>query len=263
MNSAQKQYTNELKKKFGYYATWNPGVPLSLGDIGIMKKNVFTRIGGLEDFNINFEIRPDLTKSPLEHSTQGSVIITTKLSGTAAPLDSSLTELDAGIIVEFKKENSTYFKAINTTTPSIKNTIELGERIIELYKEGKWNKDWMIITELVEAESATIIISNNSNSKIELKANGNIGAMNIDIADAGFQFSPQFTRGLDTNIISAEGLTPLFKIMGIKTSWFTPPSFKANSVGGMDFITPSNAKNEFNNNLFFGEIDDLIEENEI
>lgn len=260
MSSAQKQYTNEMKKKFGYYATWNPGLPLKLGDIGILKKNIFTRIAGLNDFNIDFDIRQDDTKSPLEHSTQGSVTITTKLSGTIAPQGSVLTDLDAGIIVEFSKENSTLFKAINTTTPSIQNAISLGDKIIGLFKEGKWDKDWVVITELVEAESATIIISNKSNSKIELKANANIGAANFDIADASFEFSPQFSRGLETKIISSEGLTPLFKIMGIKTRWFAPPIFKANSVRGLDFITPYNAKNEYRDNLYFDEIDDLAED---
>lgn len=64
MASAQGQYTNEMKKKFGYYATWNPGVPLKLGDIGTFSDNVFTRLSNLTDRGIEFEIRPDETKTP-------------------------------------------------------------------------------------------------------------------------------------------------------------------------------------------------------
>ncbi len=257
MSSAQNQYTNEMKRKFGYYATWNPGVPLKLGDIGIFKRNVFTRISGLDDFNISFEVRPDTTKTPLEHNSQGSVTITTKLSGTVAPQGSVLTDIDAGIIVEFSKENSTLFKANNTVTPSIKDTIQLGKEIISLFKEGKWDKNWVVITELVEAESATIIISNTSNSKIELKANANVGAANFDIADAKFEFSPQFTRGLETKIISAEGLTPLFKVMGMKTRLFAPPIFRSNSFKALDKVTPHSAQNEYKDSLYFEEITDL------
>ena len=69
MTSAQEQYTDEMKKKFGYYAIWNPGVPLKLGDIGIFKDNAFTRISDLESLGIDFETRNDETKTPLEHNS--------------------------------------------------------------------------------------------------------------------------------------------------------------------------------------------------
>lgn len=260
MASVQQQYTSEMKKKFGYYATWNPGVPLKLGDIGIFKKNVFTRVAGLQDFNISFDIRPDDTKTPLEYNSSGNVTVTTKLSGTVAPQGSVLNNLDAGIIVEFGKEKSTLFKANNTTTPSIQNTIRLGEQIIELFKAGKWDKNWVVITELVEAENSTIIISNTTNGKIELKANADIGAANFDIANGKFEFSPQFSRGLETKIISAEGLTPLFKAMGLKTRLLAPPIFKTQAFQPLDTVTPDSAKNEHRDTLYFGEITDLDEE---
>lgn len=256
MASAQEQYTDEMKKKFGYYATWNPGVPLKLGDIGIFKDNSFTRISDLESLEITFEIRPDTTKTPLEHNSQGSVTVTTKVSGTVAPQGSVLASADAGFVVEFSKENSTLFKANNTTTPSIKDTIKLGNEIIKLYKEGKWNKSWVIITELVEAENATVIISNSSNGKIELKANANIDAPTIDIADAKFDFSTQFSRGLETKILSAEGLTPLFKVMGMKTRLFLPPIFKSTSMKAFDLLTPATAKAEHKDDIYFGYISD-------
>jgi hypothetical protein len=245
-----------MKKKFGYYATWNPGVPLKLGDIGTFNDNVFTRLSNLADMGIEFEIRPDETKTSLEHYSEGSVSVTTKLSGTAGPQGSVLTNLDTGIIVEFSKENSTLFKANNTTSPSIKDVIKLGEQVLKLYREGKWNKNWVIVTDLVEAESATIIISNNSNSKIELKANANIDAPTFDIADAEFKFSTQFSRGLETQIISAEGLTPLFKVMGIKTRIFLPPIFSTKKVRAFDLITPETASKEYKDEIYFGYISD-------
>ncbi|MDO7173713.1 hypothetical protein [Mariniflexile sp. AS56] len=243
-----------MKKKFGYYATWNPGVPLKLGDIGTLNNNVFTRLAGLSDRGIDFEVRTDDTKTPLEHSSQGSVSVTTKLSGTVAPQGSSLANLDVGIIAELSKENSTLFKANNTTSPSIKDNIKLGEQILNLYREGKWNKNWVIITELVEAETVTVIISNNSNSKIELKANANIEAPTIDIADADFKFSTQFSKELETKIISAEELTPLFKVMGMKTRIFLPPIFKTQKVMAFDLVTPESATNKYKDEIYFGYI---------
>lgn len=261
MNSAQKQYTNEMRRKFGYYATWNPGLPLKLGDYGLMKNNIFNRISNIEKLNIKFETREDNNNVDLEHNSNGSVALTTKLSGAIPPIGSVLEILDAGIIVEFLKKKSTLFKANKTKTPSIEDVTKLGDEIIKLYKAGKWNNRWVIITELIVAESATILISNTSSGKIELKANAKIDLPNIDIADATFNFSTLFSRGLVTNIIANEGLTPLFKIMGMKTNILNPQNFEPISASDkLDLITPESVGLINKNNIFFGELsnEDLI-----
>jgi len=48
MKSIGEQYINEMYDKFGYRATWEPNLSLSLGDIGILENNVFTRIPSLK-----------------------------------------------------------------------------------------------------------------------------------------------------------------------------------------------------------------------
>jgi hypothetical protein len=260
MNGPQEQYTDDMKNHFGYYATWNPGAPLKLGDIGTIKDNVFTKIADLDSRGITFGTRDDTTKTDLEYSSKGSITTTAKLSGTVAPQGSILTNLDAGIIVEFQNENSTLFKANGTLTPTIKDTIKLGNEVLDLYRNGKWNKSWVIITELVTADSSTILISNSSNGRIELKANANIDAKNFDIADAKFDFSTQFLKGLDTKIIAKEGLTPLFKVMGIKTSIFLPPIFKSHGLSADDLLTPESAKHEHKDQIYFGYISEDVNE---
>ncbi len=62
MKGPQEQYTDEMEKYFGYYATWNPGLNLALGDIGTFKDNVFTKISDLDSFGVKFEVRDDPTK---------------------------------------------------------------------------------------------------------------------------------------------------------------------------------------------------------
>src|SRR5688572_12513976 len=216
----QEQYTDDLRKRFGYYATWLPGTPLSLGDVGLVKDNVFTRVANIEDFKIKFEKLTDDSPDDLEYSSKGSVSVTAKLSGTVTPEGSSLGKLDAGFIVEFQNENSILFKANQAKIGLIKNTNTLGDQVLRLYEEGKWNKHWVVITELVKSESATILISNSANGKIELKANASVDAPKLDIADAKFELGAIFSKGLETKIIAQTGLTPLFKVKGIKTRIF-------------------------------------------
>lgn len=249
-----RAYTKELKRQFDYFATWLPSTPLALGDIGILKQNAFTKIANLSDYGIAFEIEKDPTPSNLEYSSKGAVSITLKASGSAAPEGSSLAKADAGVSIEFSKENAIYFKANHTTSPAIQNQIELGNQIIELYKKGEWNKEWLVITELVNAESGTILIANSSEGKIELKANAEVEVSNLDLADASLQLGLTYSKDVSTSIIAEKALTPLFKASKIKDNIFQKPSFSIKSVQPMELITPSMARNE-KDVVVFGEAD--------
>ena len=256
-----RKYTKELKRQFGYLATWLPGTPIELGDIGILRNYQFTKISHLSNFGINFEIVPDETKSDIEHSSSGVVSITTKAAGTIAPQGSALGELEAGIIVEFSKENAIYFKAIGTTSPSIKDQISLGKTIVSLYKEGKWDKEWSVVTEKVDTHNSTILISGSSNGKIELKAKGEIEAAKLDIADAELGFELKFSKDLSTKIIAQESLTPLFKASRLNSRIFAPPVFRLNKIRSIDLMTPDKAKIN-DEQLFFEEADFDYDDND-
>lgn len=257
-----KNYTRELYKQFQYIPAWLPSTPYELGDIGLLRGKEFTKIGNLSDqkFKLKFDIEYDTTKSQIEHSSKGAVTISTKASGTTAPQGSTLGKIDAGITVEFSKENAILFKAKGILNHTIKDQIHLGDEILKLYAAGKWDKDYVIITELVVADSATILISSSKNGKIELKANGNAQAGSIDIADANFNFSSTFTKDLSTNIIADNGLTPLFKVAKVRNRIFAPPVFSMNKVSSKRLMETDYAvlQNEL---LYFGEVefdDELI-----
>lgn len=231
-----------------------PGAPLELGDIGILKNNEFTKVSGLKNEGIEFEIEDDITKSDLEHATNGAVSITTKLSGSIPAAGSVLADVDAGFTVEFSQQNAILFKANGTVIPRIDDQIKLGREIISRYQQGKWDKDWVVITELVKADSSTIIISSSANGKVELKAKANITAAKLDIADADLNLECTFSKDLSTKIISEQGLTPLFKISRIKSRLFLPPVVRARRIAPIDFMTPEKSINS-PELLYFDEAD--------
>lgn len=258
-----RSYTRELYKQFKYLATWLPGVPLALGDIGLMKGKEFTKIGNLSDkkFNIKFDIENDTTKSEIEHSSKGAVTLSIKASGATPSQGSTLGKVDAGATIEFSKENAVLFKANGTLNHTIKDQISLGSQILNLYKNGQWDKDYVIITELVVADSSTILISSSKKGKIELKAKSKITSGNIDIADASFGFTNTFTKDLSTKIIAKEGLTPLFKVSKVRSRFLQPSIFSMNKVYSEKMLNKNYSvlNNEL---LYFGELEfeDFFEE---
>ena len=249
-----RKYTNELYKQFKYLATWLPGTPMELGDIGVLNGKEYTKLANLADLGIKFDIENDDSKADIEHSSKGSVSLTTKASGTASPEGSSLGEIDAGITVNFSKENAILFKANGTTNPAIQNQIILGDAILKLYKEGKWDKDWVVITELVKATSATILISSSKSGKIELKAKGSAKAGSLDIADVDAGLELSYSKDLATKIIAEKGLTPPFKASKVKTRIFKSPIFKTTETYSVELMS-ENGKSINHNSNYFGELE--------
>jgi hypothetical protein len=235
--------------KFGYFAIWLPTVGLKLGDIGVIKgglkiwghevtkSNEFVRMTTLEKKGIDFEIRSDNTPGNFEYSSAKNT--TFKVEGSAPLKGWTLAKADAGAVIEFGDEAGVVFKANNVLNPSIEDKTALGEEILKRYDKREWNEDWVIITELCQVNSATIIISSGGGGKIELKANGQINAGNINIADVNANFQTVYSKNIHTRIIAEEGLTPLFKVQGIKYKGIIigKPTFEAISKLGLSSRT--------------------------
>ncbi len=264
MAKAWEQYSNEMFKKFGYMATWTPGVQMELGDVGVVKDKLFTRITTLKNLGIPFNIRPDTSKESQKHSSSGSVSITFKAAGKAPAVGSVLTEAEAGFSIEFKKSKATVYEALGCLAPSIDDQVAIGKRIRQLADQGDWNKDWAVITELVTADSATVLISNSSSAKIELSASGAVTAGTVSLADVSAGLQIAFSKDMQTVLVSQAGLTPLFKARALKSNGPIGPLFKSENLAALsafDVASPNSFAGS--EDLYFGYIDyDLTGEDE-
>jgi hypothetical protein len=265
MAKAWDQYTKEMFQKFGYMATWTPGVQFELGDVGVVKDRLFTRITSLKNLGIDFKTREDKTEETQKHSSSGSVSILFKAAGKAPAVGSVLTQAEAGFTIDFKKSKSTVYEAVGCVAPMIDDQVAVGKRILEMYQQGTWNKDWAVITELVQAKSATVLISNSSSSKIELSASGTFTGGAASLADVNAKLEMAFSKDMMTTLISQAGLTPLFKARAVKSNGPIGPLDKANAISGslsaLDFATPGDSIRS--EDLFFGYLEyDLVGEDD-
>jgi len=218
--TAIKQYTRELNKQFKYIPTWLPGTPLKLGDIGTFKRNQFIRRSDLESKGIEFETIIDESPTDYEHTSEGGVEIIAKASGDVVPQASALADIDAGFHLKFTKEKAVVFKIKNALSHSIKDQDSVGFAIKKLNADGLWEKDWVVITEIVVAESGTILISSERDTTLDIKADGNVGADKLNIADAHLGLSFVGNKKLTTDILANSSLTPLFKVSQLKRKKF-------------------------------------------
>jgi len=218
MASPVKTYQKEMRK-FGYRATWEPNAPLEIGAVGKLHAGAFIPYTSLEKLAIPIELLSSDGEGTLEHNTEGGVEFSTKLAGKISDVAEVLGDADAGIVIEFNKKNAVAFKANKTTNHQIKNLAEVEAAILKLYATGNWNKKYVVVTNIIKADSTTVFISRSAGSKIELKAEGNLSPGKIDIADVDAGLSIVGAKKMETKILGAKNIVPLYKVMGINTGF--------------------------------------------
>ncbi|PRY16400.1 hypothetical protein CLV24_101245 [Pontibacter ummariensis] len=261
MKAPIKVYLREMRREFGYIPTWEPTRQIILGSVGVFKKNIFTRLSELKDFGIGFEMESDQQPGILEYSSPNGFAITTKVADASPIPGSSIPQDKAGLIIDFSRDNTIIFRANGASTPTIRDLSHVQSEVIRLYKEGKWDKNWSVVTEAVYADRCTLLISTHRNAKAELVASGNFDLSDIDLANEIFHSNQHSFRGLVVNLVARQSISPLFKLMKLKSSRRISPTLRSMDVDPMDQVTPATA-DQFN--LYLGEVtfEELVKEEE-
>ncbi len=223
MNPHQ-QYTSELHAKFGYLATWAPNLILHLGDVGTLRDHVFEPVTTLSKLGIPFEKRDSQSPADYEYVSSDSVSMQFKAAGEAPTLGSALTATQAGITVQFGNESAVLFQAKKCQESTILGLDQLASGVIALHEKGEWPLEHVIVTSLVSAEAATILISSGRNGRVDLVGDTHLGTSGLLLADASLNLQIAHVSNVGTRIIAMTGLTPLFRASGLKTRLLRRPT---------------------------------------
>ncbi len=239
MSGPASQYAYELYTKFGYRATWLPGTPLKLGDVGVINDHVFTRLAGLNDLGIQWKERSDPSAEDLFYQSTSGITMAFKLAGEPVPAGSGLLEAKAGVSITFERQAAVIFAAKGCRVPSIENQIAVGEEIKKLYKAGKWDRQYYVVTEVVNAETFTALVSESGGGKLELIAEGALPQGAVGLADLKANFHVARSQSMHTQTIAQEALTPLFRVRRLARPWYVLPlRFQASGVDPLA-LTPA------------------------
>jgi hypothetical protein len=221
-----RHYLKDINKSSGYRATWEPGKLLKIGQIGkIDPKGFFVVYSSLIDEGFSPKVQSDDKSDTLDYSSKGTFEITAKVAGEVSS-STNLQKSDAGFDIKLNSEKSILFQIAGYTTEHIVNIGDMKKMILEKYRQGNWEKDLVVITELVVAKSSTIIISTTKGTQLTLKANADVGNKKLAITDASLNLGLVKETGSSMKFVATSGLTPLFRVMGLKKPIFGPPDVK-------------------------------------
>lgn len=219
MSRIANVYSDAVKKHFRVlYANWEPGSPIALGDYGVMEGNIFIPMGKLKkdfpEFKGDFlQFTPDQTKDNKEFKSQGGVEVSLLPKGSLSVQGVELAK--ATLDIKFSSTNMVYFNAMGCTTTRITNKAKLGEVLKVLLTDGRWKKEYCVVTDLVESEKAIVAISNSSNSGISFEADSPL-VEKINVGDASIKLSLKNEKDIGYKVPADEGLSLLIGLCKIK-----------------------------------------------
>jgi hypothetical protein len=218
-----KQYLEEIHASLGYFGTWFPNVPLELGAIGLIDTDgrfrpatTLTAILGPQPV-IKGEGR-----GPMKHHSKKGVSVTFKLAGSAPIPNCPLTIDEAGVAVELTEENAILFEASGVTVDRFSDVESIGSDLVARADAKLWNHDYIIITELVHAQTATVLMSKASDARFDatVRADAKLGGA-ISLADASLGLASKRVRSLGIEVTAEKSLTPLFTAWRVRDRWLS------------------------------------------
>jgi hypothetical protein len=263
-------YVNGIRKQLNnYFATWMPNTQHHLGDVGVFSGNFFIKVTSLQELNISFAERED--KNSKTSINCVSISGVKKTSKSSAEINASIPALPsgkAGIEIEFDKKGAYIFEAETSYESSITNLIQVEENIREVFKNGDWRAAWCIVSRIVHTPTASILISNSSQSKLVMSISSDIPIAGIKLGDGSADLSVVSETGSLFKAINATNLTPFFQVHQLEAKpleqiqeFFSGmkelQSIISSQIKSMDVITPSLAKanTEISKALFLNKVD--------
>jgi hypothetical protein len=221
-----KLYLREIFDKFKMRAAWPPNAAVRLGDIGIMDAGQFLYRTSLREQEILFRADDPGSPASYKHMTEGAVSLTFKANGQAPIAGSAILQAAAGVTVGFSREDAVYFQAEGAVVERIADQGHMELMILDNYRQGLWNRDWVVVTEVVRASACTVLISGSRSSVIELEVAGPVVSPGVSLADLSAGVLLRAQRDMATSVIAATATTPLFLVRQVRKKLLRSPALE-------------------------------------
>jgi hypothetical protein len=249
-------YCQDLSRKLRLLATWPPGSPMTVGRVGrFLGDKVFDPETSLGSYGILVNVEDDPAGSAvLSYTSAGVNEFKIAAGGKVPDLISGVVDAEARLTISFGRENGIVFRASGLRYRTMQDQPQMARKVAYLLKRGEWGRDWHIVTQVVEAESASILISQTSSAEMELALGASAAVGSIELL--GAELKPRVVRQkeMSTIVVNEGGLVPLFKAKRVKRTLFGNVKLKA-GFGPADIPNIENLDDDDLERELFDEVD--------
>lgn len=212
-----KVYTKEVHTNLApLYANWDPQKVARLGDFGTMVDDSFNYMANVEKYGLKLGTRPSTGDNHRQFMSQGGGSFEVYAKGQARL--SGVVALSAGVDIQFTKQDAVFFNAGGCIYDMVDDKVALGQSIIDLLHKKQWQKDWVVLTDRIQAGATTIALSDSSSASITLEASADVPK--IDLASGNLRLTASRNNSVGYTIVTQSGLVPLIGFCKIETHIF-------------------------------------------
>jgi hypothetical protein len=229
--SAADAYTKEVHNQLKRYAAWLPTDHVAVGDVGQLQGNIFVPATNLKHFGISVNVVKDPnTRSTYKFMSSGAKEVAVNASARGVPASSGIGS--SKLTIAFSSAHSVYFSLAKCVGQAIDDLVDLGNKILKLVVDRQWQLDYVVVTRVVTAGSATILQAERRGASIELEGDAS-GLPVADLLKVGASVKVKSQNSVGLSIVAESELTPLFSLGKVKYSFLGrvlgfKPSFSLN-----------------------------------
>lgn len=252
MVQADRIYKQHFRRHFtNHEANFPPSRPIELGAYGVMEEGYFKRYGNIKDkFGIEFEPLPDDSPSYESFKSEGSVGVKIGAKGDIGV--GGVPLLKAQIEFSFSSNKSLFFSSAEVRYIQMRNLDNVGEQLVELYKQNKWKKKYVLVSTILEARNTLILISGSDQGYVLVEAKS-AEIKEIDLGNVGTEIGIKSYSNVSYNI-----LTPHcelgFSLSHVYNPLFVGPDYKKSKTRTDVFDALNNDNAPDDNGLVFGNV---------
>lgn len=207
-------YTGELYENLRYLAPWPPSGQVAVGEVGAFRDRSFERHTTLERLGVEPTSRDGADVRERGWTSTATRIVRPELE-VAAPVDPGLVA-GAELQVKFEAKHAILMRAERSHERSLDRLDLIEDSLLRLHDEGKWRKDWVLVTHVVHAERLVALIANGRGTEATLR----LSAGAIDdvsaLATARGVLSVMTTNGMAYEEHDGRNATPLYRAVRVQ-----------------------------------------------
>jgi hypothetical protein len=190
---ALSSYAKEVREEWDRFVVWPVSKKIQLGDFGFLsRKKAFDRIDNV----LNLGITPQ-NGAP----NVGASMLLTSQGGVNVKFGSNSNQNQSAKIL-FNRRGALLLDMYSYTLTSIANMSKLESDIKSLYARGDWNHNSLIVTEVYECTSLTVLISSSKNAQADIVSQLKNITQGISLADPTLGLTLKSYNGIGLKIIS-------------------------------------------------------------
>lgn len=218
MTDIHRVFIEALQHLWGpdYWVAWPPGTKLALGDVGFVRDGRFTPTGPLSDYD--FEIENAGARSELTYDSDGAVSVTFKGAGESPDGFHAIAAAELGARVCFGRERAVLAAYADVRETRIRMLRDLAEQLTSRFLARQWSSEDAVVTHLVRARSATILVGAGRESQAELRLGASAAVSGVSLGTLAVNASVAYRDRLGLAFTGLE-VTPFFRLLRLRRSF--------------------------------------------